>query len=107
MNLDGIICLQFSLAWAAIAYIICLLSPFLGRILMHLRNQKYRIFCTAMSAFLIINIGLTAMALGRWSDRHYVPDEPTSKLARIIDNLTPDQWMQNRFVEWQFLDITK
>ena len=107
LNLDGIICLQFSLAWAAIAYIICALSPHLGRILTRLRNQKYHVFCMAMSVFLIINIGLTGVALERWSDRHYGLERQQNMLTRIIDYTTPDQWMQNRFVEGQFLDIAK
>lgn len=107
MNVDGIICLQFSLAWALISYIICLLAPHLSHLLIKLRKQKYHVFCVAMSIFLIINISMTAFALERWSDRHYEPNKPTSKLAHFIDNITPDQWMQNRFVEWQFIDMLK
>lgn len=50
-----------------------------------------------------VNLSLTAASIYRWSERHYGVAANT-KIDVIIDNLTPDEWMQKRFVDWSFLE---
>ena len=56
-----------------------------------------------MSVLLVINFTLTAVALTRWSGRHYGV-APGSAFTAMIDRRANDQWMEHRFVEWRFLE---
>ena len=52
---------------------------------------------------MVIDLALTAVALGRWSSRHY-GNQATNRAQTVIDKYTPDEWMELRFIEWSFLD---
>ena len=103
MNLDGLVCLKFSLYWGLIAFFICRLAPHLRPALLRLRRHRYQVVCVWMSVLLVINFTLTAVALTRWSGRHYGV-APGSAFTAMIDRRANDQWMENRFVEWRFLE---
>ncbi|MCI5796825.1 MAG: putative ABC transporter permease [Ruminococcus sp.] len=47
--------------------------------------------------------GLTAASITRWSERHYGMAAKT-KIQFDLDEDAPDDWMQARFIEWEFLD---
>ncbi len=52
---------------------------------------------------MIFNIILMSMYLTRWSERHYgIPAQ--TELQAIIDEDAPDDYMQSKFMEWEFLD---
>ncbi len=103
MNLDGLVCLKFSLYWGLIAFVICRLAPHLRPALLRLRKRRYQVVCAWMSVLLVINFTLTAVALTRWSGRHYGV-APGSAFTAMIDRRANDQWMEHRFVEWRFLE---
>ena len=102
LNIDGMICLKFSLIWALFAFLVCISMPKLTLILEKLRGKGYKIISIVMSVFLAINFALTAAVLLRWSSRHY-GDIADNKIEQQIDSFANDEWMQNRFVEWKFL----
>ncbi|MDO4832461.1 MAG: putative ABC transporter permease [Clostridia bacterium] len=102
LNIDGIVCLKFSLFWGIMSLGVCLAAPKITKWLEGLRGHKYRIICSVMSVFLAINFALTAMVLLRWSGRHY-GYEPRTSISRAIDSKANDQWMKDRFVEWHFI----
>ena len=102
LNIGGMICLKFSLIWAAFAFIVCLNMPKITNVLTKLRNKRNNIFCIVMSVFLAVNFTMTAAFLLRWSDRHYWYTA-NNTIEQQIDSIATDKWMQNRFVEWHFL----
>ena len=103
MNVGGIICLKFSLCWAGLALLVCVNANRIERILMRLRQKNNYIVCFCLSVFLALNFGFTAASIARWSERHY-GYEPSSNFEKVLDSAANDEWMQNRFVEWRFLD---
>lgn len=68
-----------------------------------LQSKKWNIACLVLSVFMVINLSLTAVTIFRWSERHYKVAANT-KIGTIIDEFAPDDWMQEKFVEWSFLD---
>lgn len=103
MNYQGLICLKFSLGWGVAAWLFCLLCPMIDKLLSFVKGRTYKIICSVLTLFMIINVGLAGVSIIRWSRRHYGIDA-TTKIERKIDLLTPDDWMQQRFIEWEFLD---
>ena len=102
LNIGGIICLKFSLIWAAFAFIVCLNMQKITNVLSKLRTKRNNILCIVMSIFLAVNFTMTAAFLLRWSDRHY-GYTANNTIEQQIDSIATDDWMQNRFVEWHFL----
>ena len=49
-----------------------------------------------------VNFIMTAASIYRWSERHY-GFEAKTKFEKYLDERAPDNWMQARFVEWEFL----
>ena len=103
LNYRGIICLTFALGWGLAGYIFCLLFDRIDSGLSKLHNRKWKIACIVLSVFMAINLSLTAISIVRWSERHYGV-APETKIGVLFDNSVPDDWMQERFVEWSFLD---
>lgn len=103
LNIGGMICLKFSLIWAAFAFIVCLNMDKITKLLAKLRTKKSNIFCAVMSVLLAVNFATTGAYLLRWSDRHY-GFAPENRIEQHIDSVATDDWMQNRFVEWHFLE---
>ena len=103
MNYRGIICLTFALGWGLAGLVFCLFFDKIDRGLSKLQGKKWKITCLALSVFMAVNLSLTAVTIYRWSERHYDVAAST-KIGTIIDEYAPDDWMQQRFVEWTFLD---
>ena len=103
MNYRGMICLVFALGWGLAGFVFCLLFDRIDRGLSKLNNKKWKIACIVLSVFMAVNMSLTAVSIVRWSERHYGVASET-KIGAFFDNSTPDDWMQERFVEWSFLD---
>lgn len=103
LNFDGIICLAFSIGWWVAAFAFCLLYPYLDRALSKLRGKLCHILCLLLTAFMVVNLSMTGVAIFRWSARHR-GSPPKTRLGELADELAPDDWMQNRFIEWRFID---
>ncbi|MBQ3432570.1 MAG: putative ABC transporter permease [Clostridia bacterium] len=103
LNYRGMICLAFSLGWGVAGFVFCLLFNKIDSLLCKLHGKTMHILCIILSVFMAINFILTAVCIVRWSHRHY-HTAPDTKIGRVIDELTPDQWMHHRFMEWFFMD---
>lgn len=103
LNYRGIICLNFTLGWGAAGLVFCIFFNRINRFLSKLQSKKWNVACIVLSVFMAVNLSLTAASIYRWSERHYGVAANT-KIDVIIDNLTPDEWMQKRFVDWSFLE---
>ena len=103
LNYRGMICLTFALGWGIAGFVFCLFFEKIDKALSKLQSKKWNIACLVLSVFMVINLSLTAVTIFRWSERHYEVAANT-KIGTIIDEFAPDDWMQERFVEWSFLD---
>ena len=103
LNYRGMICLSFSLGWGVAGFVFCLLFKPVDRLLCKLHGKTLHIICIILSVFMAINLCLTAICIVRWSHRHYHTAADT-KIGRVIDEAAPDKWMEQRFVEWFFID---
>lgn len=102
MNYKGLICIGFSLAWGLAAFAFCLLYPRINLFLDKFKGRGWHIACVAMSIFMAFNLYITAVSIVRWSERHY-GIAATSSFETDLDTQMPDEWMQARFMDWQFL----
>ena len=102
MNFKGHICLGFSLGWGVAALAFCLLYPAINKLLRRAKGKTLGRVCSALTAFMVINVGLAGAAIVRWSNRHY-GIEATNKIEKTLDNLTPDEWMEKKFMDWKFI----
>jgi len=103
LNYKGIICIGFTLIWAAVAFAFCKLQPKISRGLENIKGKAWHNTCVVVGIFMAINLTLTAMTIVRWSERHYGFSAQT-KVQAYLDENAPDDYMQSRFVEWEFLD---
>lgn len=106
MNYKGIICVGFTCIWGLVAYVFCKLQPRISKSLEKVEGKKWHIAFVIFGVFMVLNLTLTAMYITRWSERHY-GFSAQSKIQSTIDKDAPDDWMQSRFVEWEFLDTIK
>lgn len=103
MNYQGLICPAFSLAWGIAALGFCKLYPRVNRMLTRFKQKHWRIACASLSVLIAADLCLTGAAILRWSDRHHGFPADTA-FQHFLDEELPDEWMQERFIEWEFLD---
>ncbi len=103
LNLDGMICPLFALIWGLLAAIIMLFMPKIDKGMRFFDHKSLKIMSYVLTVFLIANFSLTVMSISRWSARHYGIQSDT-QIGAFLDRIAPDEWMSNRFVEWEFLD---
>lgn len=103
LNYKGMICVGFSLIWGIAAFSFCKLYPYVDKMLSRLRGRKMRVACGILSVLMVFNLCFTGASILRWSERHY-GIAASCNVQKYLDYDTPDNWMQSRFVEWEFLD---
>lgn len=81
----------------------CRLQPKITEELEGVKGKRWHIACVVFGIFMAVNLSLTAFSIARWSERHY-GIEASTKVQAFFDENAPDDWMQSRFVEWEFLD---
>lgn len=103
LNYKGIICLGFSAAWGVGAYAFARLAPHIEALLKHYTKRPWKAACTVLSLVIVLDLCMTGASILRWSERHYgIPVQ--TEMQKELDIEAPDAWMQQRFVEWRFLD---
>lgn len=103
LNIEGIICVRFSLMWGLAALAFCLVFPHVNSFLNRFKGKAVHFACVGLGIFMALNLTVTGMAITRWSQRHY-GDMADNRFESFIDRTTPDDWMHSRFMEWEFLD---
>lgn len=103
LNFRGHICLQMSLLWglAGIAFIL-LIKP-LNKMFAKMNNRFWNILCIVLTIFMTINLSLTVVAMDRWKGRRENIEAKTS-LGNFVDKKYDDSFMENRFIEWSWID---
>lgn len=103
LNYKGIICLEFSIGWGIAALAFCLLYPTVDKLLDKFVCKATNVIAVVLTVLIGLDLCLTGVAIVRWSNRYHGATAET-RIEQVLDETFPDEWMQNRFVEWRFLD---
>lgn len=104
LNIDGLVCPTFTLAWGVMGLAFskwCV--PALDKLFAKMRGKGWKIICTALSLFMVVNLIYTSFCILRWSQR-FRGIEPRDQGDVYIDQTWDDDRMQKRFCEWRFID---
>ncbi len=102
LNLDGRICLFYSVIWGFLGYFwIKVLYPAVAQIFLKIPSKLGKILAWVMIAFLAVNGAVTAVALTRWEARTK-GEPPSNGFWEFIDRRFPDERMRDVFVKLEF-----
>lgn len=103
LNIDGLVCLKFSVVWGVGGVMFsawCV--PRLRRLFEKMRGKGWRVFCACASVFMAVNLTVTAACILRWAERH-AGVAPRDEVEQYIDETWDDVRMKQRFCEWRFI----
>ncbi len=101
-NLNGRICLLYSIFWGILGVIWMKdLYPRTAELILKLPDKFGRIFTWCVFVFFLLNVTVSGMAVYRWSERVVNHSEPKN-IWLIIDKRFPDERMQCLFPSMQF-----
>lgn len=103
LNYQGLICPEFSLGWGIVAFVFCLISPFINKSLEKFNTKSWKYLFIILSIIMSLDLLFTASSIVRWSRRHDGIEAQT-KLGEVLDKKANDEVMKNRFVEWKFIE---
>ena len=102
LNINGRICLFYSLIWGLLGVVwIKIAYPLLSVLIMKIPNKIGRVLTWMLLVFFIFNIIASGFVMARWTERHN-GKENTSSLSRYIDEKYPDERMERIFPNWKF-----
>lgn len=104
LNYKGIICLKMTLVWGVAGLLFEKYAvPYLEKLFDETDGRLFKTVTVLLSVFMVVNLSLTVVCMLRWADRHNgIP--PENKMEEFVDEKYNDEYMQNRFCEWWFLD---
>lgn len=103
LNLHGHICLEMTIIWGLIGVLfIRVIGPQWDKLFLKIKSKMLERLCIILSIFMAINIVVTVCCMIRWRNRHFNIDA-SNKISRYIDKKYTDEIMQNRFIEWYFI----
>ena len=97
LNINGRICFLFSLFWGALGILwIKILYPKIEEKLNKLDEKKSKTIAICLSIFLIFDIALTTIAVGR-ARKADMGIPPSSRYERFLDNTFNSKYLKNMF----------
>ncbi len=101
-NINGRICLFYSLMWGALGVLwIKRIYPLLSLVILQIPNKIGKILTWVFLAFFIVNIIVSGFVMARWTLR--TSGKPAeSAITRYIDEHYPDERMEKLFPNWVF-----
>lgn len=102
LNLNGRICLTYSVFWGLLGILwIKDLYPRMAKWILKISNKAGRPLTVAFSVFMAVNIIVTCVAVGRWSQR--VEGKPAANsFWEAVDERFPDERMERIFANMSF-----
>ncbi len=102
LNLNGRICFTYSVFWGILGIVwIKDLYPRMAKWILKISNKVGRPLTWALTVFMIVNIIVSCVAVGRWSQR--VEGEPASgSFWEFVDERFPDERMERIFANMSF-----
>lgn len=102
-NFRGYVSLDMILVWGVIGVLFTLIIPYLDDIFERMDGKGWAVFCRTFIVFMAVNLGITAVAMNRWSERHFkLPAK--NYIEEKLDQIYPDDYMHKRFCEWKFIE---
>ncbi len=102
LNINGRICLFYSLIWGILGYLwIKVLYPVIAHVFVKIPSLAGKILAWLMVAFLCFNGIVTSLALFRWDARNK-GEPPSNAFWQFIDDRFPDERLEKIFVKIQF-----
>ena len=103
-NLNGRICLLYSLFWGALGiFWIKDIYPFMAKWILKLPNRAGKILTWALSIFLAVNCLVSAAAVYRWSERLH-DEPPKTWIGSVMDTRFPNERMERIYANMNFGD---
>lgn len=101
-NINGRICLFYSLMWGALGvFWIKRLYPVLSLVILKIPNRIGKILTWIFLVFFIFNIIVSGFVMARWTTR--TEGKPAENVVmRYIDRHYPDERMEKIFPNWKF-----
>ena len=103
-NFMGLICLRMFFIWGILGFVFEKTNKYTEKFLKLTRNKIFNVIVLIFTIFMIFNLTITAFAIVRWSERHNNLSNPSNKFERYLDKKYNDKYMENRFVEWYFVN---
>ena len=104
LNLNGRICFTYSVFWGILGIIwIKDLYPRMAKWILKIPNSVGKTLTWVLTVFMIFNVIVSCIAVGRWSDRRQdVP--PGNSFWEFVDERFPDERMERIFANMSFGD---
>ena len=104
LNIQRLISLKMTIMWGALGlFFDQVLYQLLKGILSYMTRTAWKIACTGLSLFMLVNLTWTAICIIRWANWH-TKKAPLNRISRFIDRKYPDEWMQKKFCNWSFIE---
>lgn len=103
LNYEGLICLEFSIGWGIVALVFSLVSPFVNKYLNRFNTKFWQVIFITLTCLFMCDFLITGASILRWSKRHEGINA-SNKIEEILDKKASDEVMEQRFIEWKFLD---
>ena len=97
-NLNGRVNLLYCLFWgiAAVAWV-KVVYPRLSRLVERFIGRKHRVFASIVTAFMVVDIVLSAAALVRYGQRQEGDRTPTNVVEQFLDEHYDDAYLEHRY----------
>lgn len=103
-NINGRVCLLYSMFWGVLAIIwMKWLYPRMSALILHIPNRFGRAFTWVLVLYMIVNMAISAAAVERWTDRAK-GIEPKTKFEQTLDNWFPNSTMEFIYPHMEFVD---
>ena len=107
INIGGRISLQMTLIWGVIGMVLMYgILPLLLSAFNRMHLSRRTALCRVAATFMCINLLLTSAALMRWQERVIHASPAGNAIEAYIDHLWPDERMQERFPNMEFVSRT-
>lgn len=101
-NLDGRICLLYSLFWGILGvFWIKSIYPRTAQVILKIPNRFGKILTWVLTILLVLDCAVSLMAVGRWSER-VLGDPPASAVDVFFDQHFPDERMERIYANMEF-----
>ena len=103
-NINGRICLLYSLFWGALGILwIKDIYPLMAKWILKLPNRAGKILTWVLSIFLAVNCLVSAAAVYRWSERLH-DEPPKTWIGSVMDARFPNERMERIYANMNFGD---
>lgn len=102
LNIGGRVSFKMALVWGILGIAFMrFVFPVLNRLFEKMKGKGWRIACMGMTAFMVVNLLVTSIAVTRWRNR-MAGEETDNSVLQWLDDTYDDQTMKKLFPNMQF-----